>query len=71
MPHHPYSVFINARTGKSGLVICNYDEHSSITVTASLENSQALERYRLVDAPEWKPAQQGIEIPPQSAVIII
>ena len=71
MPHHPYSVFINARTGKSGLVICNYDEHSSITVIASLESGQALERYRLVETPEWKPAQQGIEIPPQSAVIII
>ena len=69
--HHPYSVFLNAKNGKSGLVICNYNEHDPITVTASLENGQALERYRLVDAPDWKPAGQGIEIPAQSAAVVI
>jgi hypothetical protein len=53
------------------LVICNYAEHAAITVNASLENGQALERYRLVDALEWKSAQQGIEIPPQSAAVVI
>ena len=70
-PHHPYSVFINASSGKSGLVICNYAERASITVSASLENGQALERYRLVDAADWKPIGQGIYIPPQSAAVII
>ena len=70
-PHHPYSVFINAHSGKSGLVICNYAEHASITVNASMDNGQVLERCRLVDAPDWVPAGQGIAIPPQSAVLVI
>ncbi|MGD0006403.1 MAG: DUF6259 domain-containing protein [Anaerolineaceae bacterium] len=70
-PHHPYSVFLNAKNGKSGLVICNYNEHDPITVTASLENGQVFERYRLVDAPGWQPASQGIDIPPQSAAVVI
>lgn len=69
--HHPFSVFINARNGKSGLVVCNYDEQATITVNASLENGAALNRYRLVDDPEWKPVAGGITIPPQSAVVII
>lgn len=69
--HHPYSVFLNAINGKSGLVICNYDEHDSITFTASLENGQALERYRLVDAPDWRPASQGVQIPAQSAAVLL
>jgi hypothetical protein len=69
--HHPYSVFINANSGKSGLVICNYDEHAAITVSASLDNGQALKRYRLVDVPDWKPVGQGIRIPPQSAVVVV
>jgi len=30
-----------------------------------------IERYRLVDAPDWKPAGQGIDIPPQSAAVVI
>ncbi len=26
-PHRPYAVFVSRATGRSGLVICNYDEH--------------------------------------------
>ena len=70
-PHHPYAVFVNAKNGQSGLVICNYDEHQAITVSARLQNGQALTRARLVDDAQWKPLDGGIVIPPQSAVVVI
>jgi hypothetical protein len=69
--HHPFSVFMHASNGKSGLVICNYDQQAAITVSASLADGQTLERYRLVDAPDWKPIGQGIHIPPQSAAVVV
>ena len=70
-PHHPYAVFINAKTGASGLVICNYDETKPITVTASLDSGEKLNRCRLVDDPTWRPAAGEITIPPLSAVVVI
>jgi hypothetical protein len=70
-PHHPYSVFVSRKTGKTGLVICNYDEAQAVTVQAELENGKLLERYRLVDDPEWKDAGQGIVIPACSAAVVI
>lgn len=70
-PHHPYSVFRSQKTGKAGLVICNYDEEKTITVNARLVDDQVLAQYRLVDDPQWKPASAQIEIPPCSAVVVI
>jgi hypothetical protein len=70
-PHHPYAVFINRKTGKPGLVICNYDEKQTITVQAALDNGEALNRYRLVDDPTWRAAGNGITLPPCSAAVII
>jgi hypothetical protein len=69
--HHPYAVFINAKTSKIGLVICNYEEHLPVTVAASQENGEMFSRYRLVDDPDWKPVEDGIIIPPQSAGVVI
>ena len=69
--HYPYSVFRNRHTGKAGLVIANYDEVQTICAYAVLEDGQALARYRLVDDPRWKPAEQGITIPPCSAVVVL
>lgn len=70
-PHTPYSVFISRKTGKAGLVICNYDERNTIRVQARLENGELLGKYRLVDHPEWKDASSGITIPPCSAAVVI
>jgi hypothetical protein len=69
--HHPYAVFINAKSSKVGLVICNYEEHLPVTVTAKQENGVALSRYRLVDNSDWKLVENGIIIPPQSAAVVI
>lgn len=69
-PHHPYSVFVNARTGKKGLVICNYDPKGTVTVEAALEDGERLARWRLVDDPAWQPAP-AIVIPPLSAAVVL
>jgi glycosidase len=69
--HHPYAVFLNAKTGAPGLVICNYAEKETITVTAQADGGAPLTRYRLVDNPEWKPAENLITIPPMSAAVVV
>ena len=69
--HTIQSVFINARDGKSGLVICNYDEHTPVTVNANLDSGEVLSHYRLVDDSNWLPVESGIIIPVQSAVVVI
>jgi Domain of unknown function (DUF6259) len=70
-PHYPYSVFVNNANGKSGLVICNYDETAAVSVSACLANGEKLSRYRLVDDPTWKPVAGELTIPAQSAVVVI
>jgi hypothetical protein len=70
-PHHPYAVFISRKTGKAGLVICNYEESKTICVETSLDSNQVLLQYRLVDDPVWKEMKGSITIPPCSAVIAV
>ncbi len=70
-PHHPYAVFINARTGKRGLVVCNYDEKKTITAQVTLNDGGCPARYRLVDDPTWRATADGIVLPPCSAVVVI
>lgn len=69
-PHQPYAVFISGH-GKSGVVICNYDETKAVTAQLALESGETLTRYRLVDDPQWKDAAGGIHIPPLSAAVVI
>lgn len=68
--HHPYAVFIS-RQGKSGVVICNYDEKQSVTVQLTLHSGEKLDHYRLVDDLQWRDTDGGISIPPLSAVVVI
>ncbi len=69
-PHHPYAVFTSAE-GKSGVVICNYNETQAVTVALSLDSGERVNRWRLVDDPQWKDVQEGIVIPPCSAVVVV
>ena len=69
-PHHPYAVFVSRLTGKKAVAVANYDEQKTITVQVRLDDGQALNRYRLVDSPEWQPAAAGIILPPCTAVAI-
>ncbi|MFZ4396748.1 MAG: DUF6259 domain-containing protein [Kiritimatiellia bacterium] len=68
-PHNTYSVFWNVRNGKAGLVIVN-EEKTPITVKAKLDDGGKLARWRLVDAPKWKPTK-AIVIPPRSAAVVV
>ncbi|MBI4926774.1 MAG: hypothetical protein HY835_03335 [Anaerolineae bacterium] len=68
--HHPYAVYRNAKTGAIGLVICNYDEKNQITVNVRVPDG-ALSLYRLVDEPRWISVENEINIPPQSAVVVV
>ena len=70
-PHHPYAVYINHRDQSTGLAVANYSMDETLTVHASLDNGRTLTRYRLVDDPVWCDTQQGITIPPRSAVVIL
>jgi hypothetical protein len=69
--HHPYSVFSNRTNGKVGVAVANYDEKNTVTVTIECGNATVVERYRLVDMPEWRSVRDGIKIPPSSAVVVI
>jgi hypothetical protein len=72
--HHPYAVFISRKTGKPGVVIANYDEKQSVTVTikdlTGFGDLSGL-RYRLVDAPAWRSTAGGIALPPMSAAVVV
>ncbi len=70
-PHHPYAVFINAKTGHAGLVICNYDELHAVAVQPRLAGGGELQRWRLVEDPVWHAFSGEITIPAQSAVVVI
>lgn len=70
-PHEKYTVFKNAKNGKLGVVVSNYDRQNGITVDVAAENGQKFEEYRLVDDEEWKDAKGGISIPACSAAVVI
>lgn len=69
--HKPYAVFRNLANGKAGVVICNYHDMEAVTVTLKLEGDEVLEKYRLVEDVQWKPASGAISIPPRSAAVVI
>jgi hypothetical protein len=70
-PHHPYAVFLSRKTGQSGLVICNYDEKKSISVQALKTDGSLFSKYRLVDEPTWYSAENEIDLPPETAAVVI
>ena len=70
-PHHPYAVYLSARTGRPGLVIANYDDETPATVDVRLDSGAPLSRYRLVDDPTWRPVSAGVVIPPRSAAVVL
>ena len=69
-PYRTYSVFISPKSGKRAVVIVNY-ENKEVKVQPWLDSGRELSRYRLVDNPTWKPVTQDIQIPAQSALVVI
>jgi hypothetical protein len=70
-PHHPYAVYESLTTGMPGVVIANYDNARSITADLALDDGGRLSRYRLVDDPTWRSAEDGIVIPARCAAVVI
>ena len=68
--HHFYTVY-SGSNGKSGMIICNYDEDKSITVTPVLDNGQQLTEYRLVEDDKASFFKDSFVIPPMSAAAVI
>jgi hypothetical protein len=70
-PYHPYAVFKNAKNGKSGVVIANYNETTPVSVSLALKSGEALKRFRVVGEDAWQSAGKEITIPPLSAVVVV
>ena len=68
--HHPYSVFLHAKTRQKAVVVSNYDNADNVTVEITTDDGQAFDRWRLVDDPTWRPASD-IVIPPRSAAVVL
>jgi len=65
-----YAVY-DSTNGAQGMVICNYDEENSITVTPTLASGQKLTKFRLVDDTDMKQFDGSFVIPPMSAAAVI
>jgi len=70
-PHHPFSIFVHADGGRRGMVVANYDNERAIRVRVALDDGAPLDRYRLVDEPTWRPAAEGVDLPPASAAVVL
>jgi sugar phosphate isomerase/epimerase len=70
-PYQTFSVFINAKNGKSGVVITNYSETEPVTVDLALDSGEVLKLFRLVDDQTWQDTAQGITVPPMSAAVVV
>ena len=69
--HHPYSVFVNRKSGIQGVVVCNYDLAKEINAHVELANGASPTQYRLIDSPDWRSTADGIRIPPRSAAVAV
>lgn len=68
--HSYYTVFAGVG-GRLGMIICNYNEEKSITVTPVLDDGQQLTQYRLVDEDSMMSFYGSFAIPPMSAAAVI
>jgi hypothetical protein len=72
-PHHPYAVFLSARTGRPGVVVANYELGRTVAVHVSPAEGGSLRRWRLVDDERWHAVSgsEAIELPPASAAVVV
>jgi hypothetical protein len=68
---HPYYSVFRADDGTEGMVLVNYNEDCSITLTPRLHSGQKLTHYRLADGDELIPFTGSITLPPDSAAAVI
>ncbi len=68
-PHHPFAVYVNAKNGKPGLVVANYEDEAA-EVTAAAEGA-ALSRWRAIDDTAWRAFGGKALISARSCIVII
>jgi len=66
---HPYYSVFTSVHGKTGMVICNYDDNP-ITVKPKFDSGTPVS-YRLVDNRELTPFNGTITIPARSAAVVV
>jgi hypothetical protein len=70
-PHTPYSVFKGARDSSPAVVVANYSIEEEIVVDVVTDGVALAGSYRLVDAPVWQAAGDGVRVPPRSAAVVL
>jgi len=68
-PHHPYAVYLGARSRTPGLVVVNY-EPSAVALDLALDGAGPL-RWRTIDDPAWRPLAGALPLPPRSAAVVL
>lgn len=72
--HQPfglYTTYRSRRTGTWAAVAANTGRAQPVRLDARLRDGRPFARYRLVDDPTWRSAERGVEVPPQSAAVIL
>ncbi len=68
-PHHPFAVFLSAKSGVPALVIANYQDEP-VEVSAEVEGAK-LSRWRSIDDPSWKAFCGVVSIQPRSCIVVL
>lgn len=69
-PHEPYSVFKSLSDASLAIVVANYSVEGEVVLDIVADGMSGL-AYRLVDAPQWLPAGDGVRLPPRSAAVVL
>ncbi len=71
LPYHPYSVFLRISDRKRAVVVANYEEDKSRTVSVKLEGGGAPLRYRTVEDEGWRQTDGRVTLESQSAAVML
>ena len=69
-PHHPYAVYLGARSRTPGLVVASYDDRGPITLDVEVEGAKAM-RWRTVDDAAWHAFEGRLVLPARSAAVLV
>ena len=69
--HVPYSVFKGARDSSLAVIVANYSVDEEVVADVVTDGVAPARSYRLVDAPDWQVAGDGVRVPPRSAAVVL
>jgi hypothetical protein len=68
-PHHPFSVFLNAKNRRPGLVVANYEEEPAEVMVQA--DGSKLSRWRSIADSSWHDFGGEVLVPARSCIVII